>query len=156
MYIPIEPSESIEAFMTHGKNNIIESFIQHLFSDSWIQYFWTDYFQVGTWINFQLIVVVSPCCAYPKIFTPWINVETSMTDLAISCGYCVSCYRFEDGGWMSAIFKLGHKSINWISPWGIENWSKIFNFKSPLPHINGVKCTWCVKKNWLWFEIIAI
>jgi hypothetical protein len=27
MYMPIEPSESIEAFMIHGKNNIIKSFI---------------------------------------------------------------------------------------------------------------------------------
>jgi hypothetical protein len=26
MYMPIEPNESIEAFMTHGRNNIIESF----------------------------------------------------------------------------------------------------------------------------------
>jgi hypothetical protein len=34
MYMPIEPSESIEAFMIHGKNKIIESFIQHLLGDS--------------------------------------------------------------------------------------------------------------------------
>jgi hypothetical protein len=26
MYMPIEPSENIEAFMTHGRNKIIESF----------------------------------------------------------------------------------------------------------------------------------
>jgi hypothetical protein len=26
MYMPIEPSETIEAFMTHGRNKIIESF----------------------------------------------------------------------------------------------------------------------------------
>jgi hypothetical protein len=37
MYMPIEPSENIEAFMTHGRNKIIESFTQHLFSDSWIE-----------------------------------------------------------------------------------------------------------------------
>jgi hypothetical protein len=48
MYLPIKPSESIEAFMTRGKNKIIESFTQHLPSDSWTQYFWTYYFQVGT------------------------------------------------------------------------------------------------------------
>jgi hypothetical protein len=35
MYMPIEPSESIEAFMTCGRNKIIESFTQHLPSDSW-------------------------------------------------------------------------------------------------------------------------
>jgi len=46
--MPIEPSESIEAFMTHGKNKIIESFIQHLLGDSLTRYFWTYYFQVGT------------------------------------------------------------------------------------------------------------
>jgi hypothetical protein len=48
MYMPIEPIESIEAFMTHGKNKIIESFTLHLPSDSWTRYFWTYYFQVGT------------------------------------------------------------------------------------------------------------
>jgi hypothetical protein len=26
MYMPIEPNESIETFMTHGRNKIIESF----------------------------------------------------------------------------------------------------------------------------------
>jgi hypothetical protein len=35
MYMPIEPSESIETFMTCGKNKIIKSFTQHLFGDSW-------------------------------------------------------------------------------------------------------------------------
>jgi hypothetical protein len=44
--MPIEPGESIEAFMTHGKNKIIENFTQHLPNDSWTQYFWTYYFQV--------------------------------------------------------------------------------------------------------------
>ncbi len=48
MYMPIEPSESVETFMTHERNKIIESFIQHLPNDPWIQYFWTYYFQVGT------------------------------------------------------------------------------------------------------------
>jgi hypothetical protein len=48
MYMPIEPNKSIKAFMTRGKNKIIESFTQHLLSDSWTQYFWTYYFQVGT------------------------------------------------------------------------------------------------------------
>jgi hypothetical protein len=33
MYMPIEPNENIE------------SFTQHLPNDSWIQYFWTYYFQ---------------------------------------------------------------------------------------------------------------
>jgi hypothetical protein len=47
MYMPIELSESIEAFMTHGRNKIIESFTQRLPGDSWIRYFWT-YFQIGT------------------------------------------------------------------------------------------------------------
>ncbi len=46
MYMPIEPNESIETFMTCRRNKIIESFIQHLPGDSWIQYFWTYYFQV--------------------------------------------------------------------------------------------------------------
>ncbi len=35
MYMPIELNESIEAFMTRGKNKIIESFTQHLPDDSW-------------------------------------------------------------------------------------------------------------------------
>ncbi len=35
MYMPIEPSESIEAFMTCGRNKIVENFTQHLPSDSW-------------------------------------------------------------------------------------------------------------------------
>jgi len=35
MYMPIEPSESIEAFMTRGRNKIIESFTQHISNDSW-------------------------------------------------------------------------------------------------------------------------
>jgi hypothetical protein len=78
MYMPIEPGESIEAFMTHERNKIIENFIQHLPNDSWNRYFWTYYFQVGTWINSQSIIVVSPCCAYPKIFTIWIKVKTLM------------------------------------------------------------------------------
>jgi hypothetical protein len=47
MYMPIEPSESIETFMTHERNKIIESFTQHSPCDSWIRYFWTYYFQVG-------------------------------------------------------------------------------------------------------------
>jgi len=86
MYMPIKPSESIKTFMTHGRNKIIESFTQHLHGDSWIWYFWTYYFQVGRWINSQSIIVVPPCCAYPKIFTSWIKVETPMMDLAILCG----------------------------------------------------------------------
>jgi hypothetical protein len=44
MYMSIEPSEKIEAFMTGGRNKIIESFTQHLPSDSWTRYFWTYYF----------------------------------------------------------------------------------------------------------------
>jgi len=39
MYMPIEWGENIEAFMTCGRNKIIESFTQHLFGDSWIWYF---------------------------------------------------------------------------------------------------------------------
>ncbi len=39
MDMPIEPNESIEAFMTHEKNKIIESFTQHLRSDSLTRYF---------------------------------------------------------------------------------------------------------------------
>jgi hypothetical protein len=46
MYMLIEQGENIEAFMTHGENKIIESFTQHLFDDSWTQYFWTYYVQV--------------------------------------------------------------------------------------------------------------
>ncbi len=30
MYMPIEPNESIKAFMIHGKNKTIETFTQHL------------------------------------------------------------------------------------------------------------------------------
>jgi len=63
MYMPIESSESIEAFMICGRNKIIESFTQHLPSDSWTRYFWTYYFQVSTWISSQTIIVVAPCCA---------------------------------------------------------------------------------------------
>jgi hypothetical protein len=39
MYMPIEPNESIETFMTRGRNKIIENFIQHLPNDSWTRYF---------------------------------------------------------------------------------------------------------------------
>jgi len=52
MYMLIKPSENIEIFMTRGRNKIIENFTQHLLNNSWTQYFWTYYFQVGTWINF--------------------------------------------------------------------------------------------------------
>jgi hypothetical protein len=48
MYMPIEPNENIEAFMIRGRDKIIESFTQHLSGDSWIQYFWTYYFQICT------------------------------------------------------------------------------------------------------------
>jgi hypothetical protein len=47
MYMPIEHSENIEAFMTCGRNKIIECFTQHLLGDSWTWYFWTYYVQVG-------------------------------------------------------------------------------------------------------------
>jgi hypothetical protein len=57
-----------------------------LSNDSWMHYFWTYYFQVGTWINSQSIIVVPPYCAYPKIFSFWIKVETPMMDLIIPCG----------------------------------------------------------------------
>jgi hypothetical protein len=79
--MPIEPSESIETFMTHGRNKIIESFTQHLLINSW-----TYYFQVGMKINSQSIIVVSPCCAYLKIFIIWIKEKTPMVDLIIPCG----------------------------------------------------------------------
>jgi hypothetical protein len=46
MYMPIELGENIKTFMTHGRNKVIESFIQHLPNDSWIQYFWTYYFNL--------------------------------------------------------------------------------------------------------------
>jgi hypothetical protein len=36
MYMPIEPSESIEVFLIRGRNKIIKSFAQHLQGDSWI------------------------------------------------------------------------------------------------------------------------
>jgi hypothetical protein len=48
MYLRIELGENVEAFMTHGKNKVIESFTQHLPNDSWIWYFWIYYFQLGT------------------------------------------------------------------------------------------------------------
>ncbi len=48
MYMPIELSENIEIFMNHGKNKDIESFIQHLSNDSWIQYFWV-HMLFSTW-----------------------------------------------------------------------------------------------------------
>jgi hypothetical protein len=51
-----------------------------------IQYFWTYYFQVGTWIKSQSIIVVAPCYAYFKIFFLWIKVKTPMVDLTIPCG----------------------------------------------------------------------
>ncbi len=35
MYMPIEPNESIETFMTCGRNKIIVNFTQHLSNDSW-------------------------------------------------------------------------------------------------------------------------
>jgi hypothetical protein len=39
MYMPIEPSENIETFMSRGRNKIIESFTQYLLGDSWTWYF---------------------------------------------------------------------------------------------------------------------
>jgi hypothetical protein len=36
MYMSIEPSESIEVIVIHGKNFFIENFTQHLSNDSWI------------------------------------------------------------------------------------------------------------------------
>jgi hypothetical protein len=48
IYMPIELGETIETFMTSQRNKVIESFTQHLPSDSWIQYFWTYYSQHGT------------------------------------------------------------------------------------------------------------
>jgi hypothetical protein len=35
MYMPIEPNESIETFMTCERNKIIGSFTQHSHNDSW-------------------------------------------------------------------------------------------------------------------------
>ncbi len=75
MYMCIEQGENVKAFMSHGRDKVIWSFTQHLFSDSWTWYFWTYYFQLGTWFNFQSMVV-PPCCAYKKIFIPWIKVKT--------------------------------------------------------------------------------
>jgi hypothetical protein len=90
--------------------------------DSWTRYFWTYYFELGMWINFQSLIVVPPCCAYPEISTLWIKVKTLMIQ-ATPCGYCVSYCRFvDDGALTSATFKLEHTSINWILPWGIETW----------------------------------
>jgi hypothetical protein len=68
MYMPIEPNESIETFMNNRKNKIIESFTQHLLDDSYIQYFWTYYFQLSIWLNSQSIVIVPLRCAYFKLF----------------------------------------------------------------------------------------
>jgi hypothetical protein len=48
MYMRIELGEGIEAFMIRRKITIIESFTQHLPSDSWTWYFWTYCFQLGT------------------------------------------------------------------------------------------------------------
>jgi hypothetical protein len=39
MYMAIDSGESIETFMTRGKNKIIEGFTQHLSSGSWTRYF---------------------------------------------------------------------------------------------------------------------
>ncbi len=76
-------------------------------------------FQLGTWINFQSIIVVPPCYAYPKISTLWIKVKTPMIQ-SIPCGYCVFCCRSMDGGAStSATFNARHTNINWILPWGI-------------------------------------
>jgi hypothetical protein len=74
---PLNKVKTLKPSWLMGKK-IIESFTQHLFDDSWTQYFWTYYFQVGMWINSQSIISIPPCCAYPKIFTPWIKVETPM------------------------------------------------------------------------------
>jgi hypothetical protein len=72
------------------------------------------------WIMSRSIIVVPQCCAYPKISTPWIKVETTMM-WAIRCEYYVFCCRFVGGGVsMSATFKPRHASIHWVLPWGIE------------------------------------
>jgi hypothetical protein len=47
------------------------------------------------WINFQSIIVVAPCCVYPKIFTLWIKVKIPMMDLTIPCG-CKMQYPHQD------------------------------------------------------------
>ncbi len=68
----------------------------------------------------QSIIVVPPCCAYPKISIPWIKVETPMI-WAIPCEYYIYCCRFVDGGVsMNDTFKPRHTSIHWILSWGIE------------------------------------
>jgi hypothetical protein len=72
------------------------------------------------WIMSRSIIVVPPCCAHPKISTPWIKVETIMM-WAIPCEYYVFCCRFVGGGvLMNATFKPRHTSIHWFLPWGIE------------------------------------
>jgi hypothetical protein len=47
MYVLIESGENIDAFKSHEKNKIIESFTQHLANDFWTQYFWAYYSQFG-------------------------------------------------------------------------------------------------------------
>jgi len=79
---------------------------------------WTFYFQLGTWINSQSIIVVPPCYAYPKISILWIKIKTPMIQ-TIPCGYC--CRLVDGGALTSATFKLGHTNINWVLPRGIEN-----------------------------------
>ncbi len=127
MYMPIEPHENIEAFMARGTNNIIECFTHLLLDDSWTWHFWTYYFQVGTWIDSQSIIVVSLCCAYPKVFTPWINVETPMMDLVIPCGYCVSYCRFVDGGALTSATCLNQDTQTLIESYhgALKHWSSL-------------------------------
>ncbi len=150
--MPIELGESIKTFMTHGKNKVIESFTQHLFGDSWTWYFWTFYFQLGMWINFQSFIVLPPCCAYPKISTFWIKIKTPMIQATLR-GYCVSCCRFVDGGvLMNATFKPGHISINWVLPWGIEMLvffgnKRVLNSADSQQQLQNTTCTWLKWRN---------
>jgi hypothetical protein len=34
LYMPIDPNESVEAFIIHSRNKIIENYTQHLLGDS--------------------------------------------------------------------------------------------------------------------------
>jgi hypothetical protein len=64
MYMPIKLNESIEAFMTRGRNKIIESFTQHLPDDSWTQYFFI--FELVIEITFNPLLLFHHVVHIPK------------------------------------------------------------------------------------------
>ncbi len=86
-------------------------------------------------------------CAYPKIFTPWINVETPMMDLVIPCGYCVSYCRFVDGGALTSATCSNQDTQTLIESYhgALKHWSSL--------ETKGLRGQWV---NWLVWRLTTM